>query len=52
MMDSAPKDDVSNDEQIDDVAAGPATTPDPEATAPYVQQGTVCDCSGAVGKDG
>ena len=33
-MDSAPKDDVSNDEQIDDVAAGPATTPDPEAKAP------------------
>ena len=34
MTESAPKDDVPNDEQIDDVAAGSATTPDPEAAAP------------------
>ena len=32
-MDSANKDDVSNDEQIDDVAAAPAATHDPEAKA-------------------
>ena len=34
MMESAPKDDVSTDEQIDDVAAVPAATLDPDAKAP------------------